>query len=384
MPGMLPLVEEGDHAGLERVLRADDAQAVFPDQPLEQLGSVPEVVDRDADVGADRLVDERLPVDRAAPGEQRLDRGTDQVDDGAKVHRLARAAAEHLVERGDDGAALGMAHHDDEARPEACRRELDAADLRGGDDVPGDADHEKIAEALVEHELGRDARVGAPEDDRERLLAGDEGGAMGRIGSPTDDRAARDEPAVSVPEANESLVGTEHSGTFYFSFGGIREAEQEEGSLEARMSPLRLRSEVLFAAVLAAITLVAYLPAIHGGFVWDDDAYVSQNPLLTADDGLRRIWFSTDQPSQYFPLVYTTFRVEHAIWGLDPTGYHVTNILLHVVNALLIAHLLARLKVPHARLAAAVFALHPVQVESVAWITERKNVLMTVLLALSA
>jgi len=150
------------------------------------------------------------------------------------------------------------------------------------------------------------------------------------------------------------------------------------------MSPLRLRSEVLFAAVLAAITLVAYLPAIHGGFVWDDDAYVSQNPLLTADDGLRRIWFSTDQPSQYFPLVYTTFRVEHAIWGLDPTGYHVTNILLHVVNALLIAHLLARLKVPHARLAAAVFALHPVQVESVAWITARKNVLMTVFLALSA
>ena len=138
--------------------------------------------------------------------------------------------------------------------------------------------------------------------------------------------------------------------------------------------------------VLAAVTLLVYQPAWHGGFIWDDDAYVANNELLTARDGLWRIWFSFDSPSQYFPLVYTTFRIERALWGLNPTGYHLVNILLHIANALLVWRLLARLDVPGAWLAASIFALHPVQVESVAWITERKNVLMGVffLLALLA
>ena len=103
---------------------------------------------------------------------------------------------------------------------------------------------------------------------------------------------------------------------------------------------------------------------------------VTANPLLTAPDGLRRIWFSLDAPSQYFPLTYTSFYLERAIWGLRPAGYHCVNILLHAANALLVWRLLLRLRVPGAWLAAALFALHPVQVESVAWITERKNVLM--------
>ena len=136
------------------------------------------------------------------------------------------------------------------------------------------------------------------------------------------------------------------------------------------------RRAFVFALVLAAVTIFAYRPAWNGGFLWDDDVYITNNELLTAPDGLRRIWFSLDSPSQYFPLVYTTFRVEHAIWGLDPTGYHWVNLLLHVANALLVWLVLARLKVPGAWLAGAIFALHPVQVESVAWITERKNVLM--------
>src|SRR6202022_4650671 len=127
---------------------------------------------------------------------------------------------------------------------------------------------------------------------------------------------------------------------------------------------------------LSVLTIVVYRPAWDGGFVWDDDAYVTKNPLLTASDGLRRIWFSLDAPSQYFPLVYTTFRIERALWDLNPTGYHWVNILLHVANALLVWRLLIRLKIPGGWLAAAIFALHPVQVESVAWITERKNVLM--------
>jgi tetratricopeptide (TPR) repeat protein len=133
---------------------------------------------------------------------------------------------------------------------------------------------------------------------------------------------------------------------------------------------------LIFAVVLTAVTIFAYRPAWHGGFLWDDDDYIINNQLLTATDGWQRIWFSLDSPSQYFPFTYSTFRIEHALWGLNTTGYHWVNLLLHVGNALLVWAVLARLKVPGSWLAATIFALHPVQVESVAWITERKNVLM--------
>src|SRR5947199_8730272 len=133
---------------------------------------------------------------------------------------------------------------------------------------------------------------------------------------------------------------------------------------------------LIFAIVLAAVIILAFQPALHGGFLWDDDDYIVNNELLTAPDGWQRIWFSLDSPSQYFPLTYSTFRIEHALWGLNTTGYHWVNLLLHVANALLVWAVLARLKVPGAWLAAAVFALHPVQVESVASISERNNVLM--------
>ena len=134
--------------------------------------------------------------------------------------------------------------------------------------------------------------------------------------------------------------------------------------------------EWIWGVFLLAATIVAYQQVWHAGYIWDDDKYVTANPLLTAADGLKRIWFSLDSPSQYFPLVYTSFRFEHALWGLNPAGYHWVNILLHGANALLVWRLLRALRVPGAWLAAALFALHPVQVESVAWITERKNVLM--------
>ncbi|MGA3284184.1 MAG: tetratricopeptide repeat protein, partial [Verrucomicrobiota bacterium] len=127
--------------------------------------------------------------------------------------------------------------------------------------------------------------------------------------------------------------------------------------------------------LLVAAVIFAYQPAWHAGFIWDDDVYVTDNPLLTAPDGLKRIWLSLDSPSQYFPLTYTTFRIEHALWGLNPVGYHWVNIFLHATNALLVWRLLKRLSAPGAWLAAAIFALHPVQVESVAWVTEMKNIL---------
>jgi tetratricopeptide (TPR) repeat protein len=135
--------------------------------------------------------------------------------------------------------------------------------------------------------------------------------------------------------------------------------------------------------LIVLLVVLAYLPALHGGFIWDDDEYVTNNPLLTAPDGLRRIWFSMDSPSQYFPLTYTVFRLERSLWGLNPAGYHWVNILLHAINAVLVWRLLKRLSVPGAGLAAAIFALHPVQVESVAWITELKSVLSLFFLLLT-
>jgi tetratricopeptide (TPR) repeat protein len=136
------------------------------------------------------------------------------------------------------------------------------------------------------------------------------------------------------------------------------------------------RANWFWGLVLVLSTIVVYQQAWHAGFIWSDDEYVTENKLLTAPDGLRRIWFSLDSPSQYFPLVYTVFRLEYAFWGLNPAGYHWVNILLHAANALLVWRLLRVSGIPGAWLAAALFALHPVQVQSVAWITELKNVLM--------
>ncbi len=128
-------------------------------------------------------------------------------------------------------------------------------------------------------------------------------------------------------------------------------------------------------AVILLMTVVAYVPAMHGEFVWDDNLYVSENDTLSSSDGLSRIWFDIGATPQYYPLVFTMFWAERQLWGLDTFGYHVVNVLLHGLTAVLLWFVLRKLAVPGAWLAAAVFALHPVHVESVAWITERKNVL---------
>lgn len=142
----------------------------------------------------------------------------------------------------------------------------------------------------------------------------------------------------------------------------------------------------LLGLLLVLVTMLAYLPAFHAGFIWDDDRYVTDNPLLVSPDGWWRIWFSFDSPSQYFPLTYSAFRLQYALWGLAPAAYHGVNILVHGVNALLVWRLLRRLALPGAWLAAAIFAVHPIQVESVAWISELKNLLSLffILLALLA
>jgi protein O-mannosyl-transferase len=137
------------------------------------------------------------------------------------------------------------------------------------------------------------------------------------------------------------------------------------------------------AALLVAITLLAWAPALRNGFIWDDDQYVTANRELRTPGGLAEIWLTPGAEGhsygQYYPLVHTSFWIEHGLWGLQPLGYHAVNVALHALAALLLWRLLVRLDVPGAWLAAAVFALHPVHVETVAWITERKNVLSAVL-----
>jgi hypothetical protein len=118
----------------------------------------------------------------------------------------------------------------------------------------------------------------------------------------------------------------------------------------------------------------AYRPAWNGEPVWDDDGHMTK-PELRSAAGLVRIWTELGATQQYYPLVHTTFWVEHRLFGDSTPGYHALNILLHFFSALLLVAILRRLDIPGAWLAGWIFALHPVMVESVAWITELKNTL---------
>ncbi len=141
--------------------------------------------------------------------------------------------------------------------------------------------------------------------------------------------------------------------------------------------------EVAAGGVLVLITLATYVLLCRAGFIWDDDSYVETNTTLRSADGLLRMWLDSSALHQYYPLVHTTFWFEYQLWGLNPLGFHVVNVLLHATSVVLLWRLLERLRLPGAWLAAAIFAVHPVEVESVAWVTERKNVL-SLALALGA
>jgi tetratricopeptide (TPR) repeat protein len=147
--------------------------------------------------------------------------------------------------------------------------------------------------------------------------------------------------------------------------------------------PPRRLTPALAAGLLFALALAAHASALRGGFVWDDDDYVTANRTLRSLDGLGRIWFEPGAVPQYYPLTFTSLWLEYRAWGPWPAGYHATNVVLHGLAAVLLWGILAALAVPGAWLGAALFAVHPVGVESVAWVTERKNVL-SALLALAA
>lgn len=136
------------------------------------------------------------------------------------------------------------------------------------------------------------------------------------------------------------------------------------------------------AGILVVLVVAVYATTFRAGFVYDDFLLLVDNPFVAARDGLSRIWTSTRQPD-YFPLTVTSFWLEWRLWGHRPAGYHGTNVTLHLGGALLLWRLLLRLRVPGAWLAALLFAVHPVSVASVAWISERKNTLSLLFFALA-
>ena len=145
------------------------------------------------------------------------------------------------------------------------------------------------------------------------------------------------------------------------------------------------RRDAFYLLALLVLVAVVYFPATRAGFVWDDSIMRGLKAVSTWG-GIWELWFDPAsaymqggewREGHYWPLLYTTFWIEHKLWGFSPAGYHIVNILIHFANTVLIWRLLARLAVPGAWFAAAVFAVHPLHTESVAWIIARKDMLAT-------
>jgi tetratricopeptide (TPR) repeat protein len=133
---------------------------------------------------------------------------------------------------------------------------------------------------------------------------------------------------------------------------------------------------LIYAGIFAAAT-AAYWPALRGGFIWDDNAHIT-TAAMRSFRGLWRIWFDLGATQQYYPLLHSAFWIEHRFWGDAVLGYHLVNVSLHATAAFLVVLIVRRLALPGAWLAGLVFALHPVCVESVAWISEQKSTLSAV------
>jgi hypothetical protein len=143
----------------------------------------------------------------------------------------------------------------------------------------------------------------------------------------------------------------------------------------ANPHPSRMNKKSVVSLLLILVaTCLAYFPALTGSFIWDDQEYVTKPELRTVS-GLYRIWFDPPPKTQYYPLLYSVFWLQHKLWGDSSIGYHIVNLALHLLVVILAYAVFIKLDIPGALLAAAIFALHPVHVETVAWISEQKNTL---------
>jgi protein O-mannosyl-transferase len=141
-------------------------------------------------------------------------------------------------------------------------------------------------------------------------------------------------------------------------------------------------SHLIWLAIPLAV-LAAYWPALQGGFIWDDNAHVT-SAAMRSFRGLWRIWTDLGATQQYYPLLHSAFWLEHRLWGDAVLGYHLVNVAQHALAACLVVLVVRRLAIPGAWLAGLVFALHPVCVEAVAWISEQKSTLSAVFYLSSA
>jgi protein O-mannosyl-transferase len=144
--------------------------------------------------------------------------------------------------------------------------------------------------------------------------------------------------------------------------------------LEPKATQTSRSSLAVLIAAIVVVVVLAYLPAMKGGILWDDNAHITK-PEMRPIAGLYQIWFNPGTTQQYYPLLYSAFWIEHKLWGDSTVGYHVINLILHIGVTILVYLNLRKLEIPGSLLAAAIFALHPVHVESVAWISEQKNTL---------
>ena len=193
--------------------------------------------------------------------------------------------------------------------------------------------------------------------------------------------------AVFSPPAASSAIEKQAFPAVHAVIGDMSKRNKSNSQNESRQGwsakiPSPSKQTWWGIGAIVVLTAAVYLPAIRGGALLDDDLLLTQNPIIHSPSGLYQFWF-TAKPSDYWPVTNSSFWIEWQLWGEHLTGYHLTNLALHVAESLLIWLLLRELGVPGAFWGALLFAVHPANVESVAWIASRKNLVAMLFLLLS-